>query len=230
MIRRVLSCGLLLAGFAAAEAHDPYEVTTVVYLQSNRIDLYLEMEFPTAMTLAGLKPSRPDAVSNQFESALPQLQQLAGGFFEFTAGNHVVLPLRTNVELGVENHVQCRVEFATTEYRPLRFVPRGLRTATDAPYGVALTVLDMVNKKVLGQTALFADTPPAEFPASAMGDEPAPGTPATVLTANPGVVVTAVARTDAEKLPRSSSRLLALGLFVFVAILLLATRGFRTRA
>lgn len=150
----------------AARAHDPYEITSVAYIYSNRIELFMEMEFPTGMTLAGKKPVRDVAVLSQFEAALPRLQELAGNFFNLTAGNNVVLPLATNVELGVEDHIRLRLDFAPTPYRPLRFVARGLGgDSSENPYGTSLTVLDMVNQKVLGQTTLFAATPTAEFPA-----------------------------------------------------------------
>jgi len=157
--------GVLLLS-VSAQAHDPYEITSVVYIQSNRIELFMEMEFPTGMTLAGLVPSREVAAETQFEAGLLQLKNFAGGLFEITAGNNVVQPLQTNVELGVEMHIRGKVEFALTDYRPLRFVSRGLRAVPDVPYGVSLTVLDMVNQKVLGQAALFADSPAAEFPAA----------------------------------------------------------------
>jgi hypothetical protein len=156
---------LALSFGPSARAHDPYEITSVVYLQSNRIELFVELEFPTGMTLAGQKPTRDVATLSQFEAALPQLRKLAGGFYDFTAGNHVVPALATNVELGVEDHIRFRVDYATTPHRPLRFVARGLGgNADENPYGASLTVLDMVHKKVLGQTTLFAASAPAEFP------------------------------------------------------------------
>lgn len=149
----------------SARAHDPYEVTSVAYLYSNRIELFMEMEFPTGLTLAGQKPVRDVAVVSQFEAALPRLRELAGGFFAFTAGNNVVQPLSTNVELGVENHIRFQVNFAPTPYRPLKFGARGLgENSSENPYGTSLTVLDMVNQKVLGQATLFAATPTTEFP------------------------------------------------------------------
>ena len=163
---RVIILICLAALFATpAWAHDPYEITSVAYLYSNRIELFMEMEFPTGLTLAGQKPVRDVAVLTQFEAALPRLRELAGGFFEFTAGHNVVLPLATNVELGVEDHIRFRMEFTPTQYRPLRFVAHGLGSdSSENPYGTSLTVLDMVNQKVLGQTTLFAATPTAEFP------------------------------------------------------------------
>jgi len=156
----------MLLGVVSARAHDPYEITSVVYVRSNVIELFIEAEFPTGMTLAGLTPTRDVAAETQFEAGLPQLKNFAGGLFEITAGKNVVQPLQTNVELGVELHIRGRVEFALTDYRPLRFNPRGLKAVPDVPYGISLTVLDMVNQKVLGQSALFADSPAAEFPAT----------------------------------------------------------------
>lgn len=149
----------------SACAHDPYEITSVVYLHSNRVEVFMEMEFPTGMSLVGQKPAREIAAVTQFEAALPQLRELAGSFYDFTAGNHVVPSLATNVELGVEDHIRFRVDYATTPHRPLRFVARGLGgNADENPYGTALTVLDLVHKKVLGQATLFAASAPAEFP------------------------------------------------------------------
>lgn len=156
---------LLVGGSVSTRAHDPYEITSVAYIHSNRIELFVEMEFPTGMTLAGQKPVRDIAVLSQFETALPRLRELAGSFFNLTAGNNVVLPLSTNVELGVEDHIRFQIEFKPTPYRPLRLVARGLGAeSSESPYGTSLTVLDMVNQKVLGQTTLFAGSPTAEFP------------------------------------------------------------------
>jgi len=155
---------LLFASVLVAKAHDPFEIASVVYIQSNRIEILMEMEFAAGMILSRLEPSRNVSAEDQFESARPRLEQFVGGLFEITAGSNAVLPLRTNVQLGVEAHIRGQLEFALTDYRPLRFSAPGLRAVPDAPYGIWLTVLDMVNKKVLGQTILFADLTPANFP------------------------------------------------------------------
>lgn len=179
-----------------AAAHDPYEITSVVYVRSNVIELLVEMEFPAGMTLAGTKPVRDVAVLEQFEAALPKMRELAGGFFELTAGNNVVPALTTNVELGVENHIRFEVNYAPSAYRPLKFVARGLGpTDSDSPYGTSLTVLDMVHQKVLGQETLFASKPTAEFPprpAEIEGEPVKPDSPLIVpaTKANPPVSAT----------------------------------------
>jgi len=225
---------LLLAGVIAARAHDPYEITSVVYVQSNRIELFLEMEFPAAMTLAGLEPSRSVAAETQFENGLPQLKQFVGGLFEITAGNNVVQAMQTNVELGVELHIRGRLELVLTDYRPLRFVPRGLRIRPDSPYGVSLTVLDMVNKKVLGQTALFADSPAAEFPSdTAVATPLADPTLAVVATREPARVVPQTNESPAASEPgvQHQSRLpVAVVIIGGVSALLIAWRWSNSRA
>ena len=155
---------LLILFVTQSHAHDAYEITSVVYLQTNRIELFVEMEFPTAMKLAGLTPTRDVAVLSQVEAGLTRLREAAGGFYEITAANNVIQPLVTNVEMVVDDHIQFRVEFANTPHRPLRFAARSLKAlAEQGGYGASLTVLDMVNKKVLGQTTLFADAPTMEF-------------------------------------------------------------------
>lgn len=186
----VLVGGLL----TSAMAHDPYEIASVVYIQSNRIEVFLEMEFPTGIRLAGLEPSLQTSAESQFAAAVPRLEQFAGGLFEISAGNQVLLPLRTNVELGVETHIRGQLEMALTDSRPLRFDPRGLRVVQGAPYGVSLTVLDMVNKKVIGQAALFADSLPADFPATDSTLNSTVGS--TLVAAKTGEPVTATVTTN----------------------------------
>jgi len=181
---------ICLLGLASniARAHDPYEITSVAYVRSNVIELFIEMEFPAGMRLAGVEPVRDVAVLSQFEKAQPQLTALAGSFFDFTAGNNKVAALTTNVSLGVEDHIQFKLEYAATPLRPLQFTARGLRSGTDSPYGTSLTVLDMVNQKVLGQTTLFADSPRADFPPPLPEtDVPSPAAPVTSASPNPAI-------------------------------------------
>ncbi len=163
---------------ASTKAHDAYEITSVVYMQSNRIELFAEMEFPTAMKLAGLNPTKDVAVLSQFEAGLPRLLEAAGNFYEITAANNVIQPLSTNVAMVVDDHIQFRVEFASTSHRPLRFAARSLKAlAEQGGYGASLTVLDMVNKRVLGQTTLFADAPTTEFSVTNQYVRPVPPAP-----------------------------------------------------
>jgi hypothetical protein len=228
MRRLALLFGLAVTAVFTAKAHDPYEIASVVYIQSNRIEVFMEMEFATGMMLAGQKPSRDVAAASRFGAAQSQLEQFLGGLLEVTAGNNVMLPLRTNVELGVETHIRGQLEFALTDYRPLSFVPRGLRAVQDAPYGVSLTVLDMVNRKVLGQAALFADSPPADFPATVSTLNPLAGpTLAVVKTDEPtalSVTTNRPARPAEANKPGRPRLLAALAVFASVAILLVAWR------
>jgi len=168
---------LVLIFVTAARAHGPYEISSVVYLQSNHIELSAEMEFPTGLMLAGLKPSSEAAAARQFEAALPQLRELAGSFYKITAGGNLLVPGRTNVELGVEGHIRFQLDFALTTARPLRFVLNGLKKADQQmTYGASLAVLDMVNRKILSQTMLFNDAPVAEFLAASTLARPATNT------------------------------------------------------
>ena len=166
---------LIAAGIASnVVAHDPYEISSVAYVYSNRIELFVECEFATGMRLAGIEPFPNQAEASQFESHQAELRNFAGSFFTFTAGNNAVLPRQTNVTLEVENHIRTHLEFAPTPYRPLQFSASGLRNISESPYGTTLTVLDMVNQKVLGQTTLFAESAPAEFPPREPQSDPAP--------------------------------------------------------
>ncbi len=199
MSRLVQILGYTLVAIGVCHAHDPYEISSVVYLRSNQIELFIEMEFPTGMMLAGEKPSRDLDAQSQFEAAVPGLEQLAGGLFEFTAGNHALVALRTNVVLGVEDHIQCKVEYASTDYRPLRLVQRGLRGVSDSGYGISLTVLDMVNQKVLGQTTLFADSIAAEFPPDLAGAN-------SNIAAAPTLAVSETTESQVEVAPHAAAK------------------------
>jgi hypothetical protein len=163
---KTISLLLLLVLVALpGRALDSNEIATTVQIHSNRIELKMEMAFPTAMRLAGWTPSPEIAAATQFEQAQPALRILAGMFFDFTAGNHRLTATRTNAQLGMENHIHLELEFAPTPHRPLRLMPQGLLVAgPEHPYGVTLTVQDMVNQKVLGQTTLFLANATAEFP------------------------------------------------------------------
>jgi hypothetical protein len=162
---KTISTLLLLLLALSARALDANEIATTVQLHSNRIELKMEMAFPTALRLAGWSQSPEVAAATQFEQAQPALRNLAGMFFDFTAGNHRLTATRTNAQLGVENHIHLELEFPPTPHRPLRLMPQGLLVAgPEHPYGVTLIVQDLVNQKVLGQTTLFQANATAEFP------------------------------------------------------------------
>jgi hypothetical protein len=164
---------LLILVALPGRALDSNEIATTVQVHSNRIELKMEMAFPTAMRMAGWTPSPEIAAATQFEQAQPALRILAGMFFDFTAGNHRLTATRTNAQLGMENHIHLELEFAPTPHRPLRLMPQGLLVAgPEHPYGVTLTVQDMVNQKVLGQTTLFMANAAAEFPAKPAVETP----------------------------------------------------------
>ena len=188
------------------------------------------------MTLAGEPPSRANAVSSQFEAAVPHLEKLAGGFLEITAGNHAVSPLRTNVQLSVEDHIQCKVEFAPTDHRPLRVVPRGLRGVADSPYGISLTVIDMVKKQVLGQAVFFANSLAAEFPVTTPDSIAPPLATPTLAVTKPGLAASVATETNASSREADTDRslrsrsLLPLVILAAVGVLLVASRRLKPRA
>lgn len=156
---------LLLLGVTPARAHDPYEITSVAYVYSNRIELTVELEFPTAFKLIS-RPLQPDvAAVSQFEAALPALRAAAGGFFTFSVAGQPCSATHTNAEIGWEDHILLRLTYPPTPHRPLNFQAPGLKPfGGESPYGTTLTVLDMEAQKVLGQTTFFASTPAADFP------------------------------------------------------------------
>jgi hypothetical protein len=181
----------LVAGTVCAWAHDPFEITSTIRLESNRTVVEIEMEFRAAMRLAGV-PRAVEAADSavQFQSKLPELQRQAAQFFELGNAGGKLMVTGTNVTLGVEDHVKFNLEFPATR-DGLRVNAAGLKMlGEEGPFGTSVTVLDMVNLKVLGQSVLFASSPVAEFAPSA----PSAPMPTTVNLAT-NLPTTAVAAT-----------------------------------
>ena len=155
---------VLLSLTLSAFAHDPYEISSTVRLETNRTLVEVEMEFNGAMLLAGEPRSRePADQAALFQAKLPELRRQAGQFFEVGSASGAMVATGTNVTLGVENHVKFDLEYPATR-AGLKLNATGLRTLSErGPFGVSVTVLDMVNMKVLGQPVLFAHSPAAEF-------------------------------------------------------------------
>ena len=158
---------LLVLTFASlrAFAHDPYEITSTLSLYSNRTELRVEMEARTALLFAGHSASvTSDQIPALFTSLHDALTDTASRFLEFHAGDTELRPEKASLLLGVEDHLQFNLQFPRVRGQSIRCEPRVLQAFTnEGPYGISLTVLDMVNKKVLGQSVLFRDTPAADF-------------------------------------------------------------------
>jgi len=166
IILRLLVLLSMISGWVAL-AHDPHEISSRAYLRSNRLDLEIDMEFSVAVLVAGV--DRTEAAGqlegDLFQRMVPRLREEAAGFFQVFAGEDELPVLQTEVSLGNENHVRLSVAFPLPDSQPLGFNARGLqRLGVEGPYGTTLTVLDMVNQKVLGQPVLFAHDSTIDIP------------------------------------------------------------------
>jgi len=160
---RLLTILVWLCPLGRVLAHDLYEITSTASIFTNSIEVQVEMEFRTALRLAGVETAQPPS-EELFRANQSRLLATAGNFFQVFAGGNLLTLRSTNVTLGVENHVQFRLEFPASRFRPLRFTADGLKPFEgQGPYGTTLTVLDMVNKKVLGQTVLYPASATGEF-------------------------------------------------------------------
>lgn len=152
---------LLLVIHWPALAHDPYEIASTAYLRSNRLDLEVQMELHTAALLAGADPREFGHVPDDelFTQVAPQLETEATVFFQILAGDGELVLTDAAVALAADAHVRFGLTYPLPRDQPLRFNAKGLRRLTgEGPYGTTLTVLDMVNQKVLGQTVLFDES------------------------------------------------------------------------
>jgi hypothetical protein len=152
----ILSLAVLFA--SNARAHDPFEITATSYLRTNQLELFIEMEPRPARLLSGAPATiEPEIVLSQLELKAPTLVRIWSGPTELK-------PTSITAMEGTENHAQLRLLYPLPPVGPFRIeTPLLAQLETEGPYGVTLTVLDMVNQKVLGQSVLFADTPEAAF-------------------------------------------------------------------
>ena len=164
---RVNWCSLvvLLLGSLCAFAHDPYEITSTLSLYSNRTELRVEMEARTALLFAGYGALvTSEQIPAIFTSLHEALTDTASRFFKVTAAGRDMYPEKASLLLGVEDHIQFTLQLPRARGQSIRCEPSILHAFTnEGPYGISLTVLDMVNKKVLGQSVLFRDSSAAEF-------------------------------------------------------------------
>jgi hypothetical protein len=223
-VRRPLLAILLVSAAFSGFAHDPYGLTATAYLWTNRVDLTVVMEFRTGLRLAGVEPRPPAGVSttNWFAENRAALLACGKSFCQIESGKNLLPVSAVEVTLGVEDHIEMQLEYPAATERPLRFDAAGLKTlAGQGQYGVALTVLDMVNGKVLGQPVIFADAPSFVAEVAPSAKDLASGS---AIAAAPNAIVSPVNTSSspdqAKKTPEKS---LGWALISGVAVLLLLT-------
>ena len=93
----------------------------------------------------------------------PALENAAKNFFQVSTAEKNLRADSATAQLGVENHVMFTVEFPAPGAQPVVISVPGLAPlAPEGQYGVGLTVLDMVRKKVLGQHVFASANPLAQ--------------------------------------------------------------------
>ena len=150
---------------STAFAHDPLEISATVYLHTNRLELRAVMMRKTILFAADHQgvPLLDFSIPAEREEALPMLRSLAPGLFTLTCGTNVLIPTDTKVILGAEDHVGFNLVFPTTN-KPVKFDAKLLaHLPAQDPYGVNVTVLDLVNNRVLEQKLLNAPNPTIEI-------------------------------------------------------------------
>jgi hypothetical protein len=149
-----------------ALAHDPYEITSTLSLYSNRTELRVEMEARTALLFAGHNALvTSEQIPGIFTSLHEALTDTASRFLKLTTAGRDLHPEKTSLLLGVEDHLQFTLQFPRVRGGSIHCEARVLQAFTnEGPYGISLTVLDLVNKKVLGQSVLFKGSSAADFP------------------------------------------------------------------
>lgn len=147
-----------------ARAHNPYEITGTASVLSNRFEVTAVFEYRAARLLTGRGWATNQVDETlEFAAMKSELESAAGKFFQLsTAGK--ILPLNSiTAELGVENHITLTISYPAIGETPVTISAPGLSVLTDeGQYGVGMTVLDMVRKKVLGQHVFSSANPLAQ--------------------------------------------------------------------
>lgn len=197
---------LLLITSQRCLAHDPYEITANVRIETNRTAVEIEMEFNTAMLLVGGPRATAAQQTAWFQTKLPELQQAAARFFELGDADGALVASGTNVTLGVENHVKLNLEFPRA-HGGLKLHATAVKSlGAHGPYGVSVTVLDMVNLKVLGQSVLFSNSAAAEFgEVVKVAEFPAAASPSNAPAPKPAMPAAATTGSGAQPSKRGVS-------------------------
>ena len=173
-----------------AFGHDPLEISATVYLHTNRLELRAVMMRKAVLLAADHQgvPLLDFSIPAERDEAMPMLRSLAPGLFTLTCGTNVLTASDVKVILGAEDHVGFDFTFpveiknenlrmknsetATTNSFPLsafHFPLCSLNARLLAqlpkqdPYGVNVTVLDLVNNEVWEQKLLNAQNPVMEI-------------------------------------------------------------------
>jgi hypothetical protein len=119
------------------------------------------------MLLAG-EPGLPVGdEAKTFQTMRPALANASDRSFRILVAGNELAALETKISLGVENHIRVEKTYSLLNTQGFLMDIPALRQLSDqGPYGASVTVLDMENKKVLGQSVLFASNPVAEFKVS----------------------------------------------------------------
>lgn len=149
--RKTLLMLLLLAACAGRVlAHNPMTSWAVASLQTDRVELEVDMSAESAWTLlGGSQDSAPDVGGE-----LPKLKVLGSSLYKVSAGGAELSPNSAEVELREEDGVGFLLVYPRPAGAPLRFEAAFLRSLT-ADHRTALTLKD-TDGKVLRTEVLTA--------------------------------------------------------------------------
>jgi hypothetical protein len=166
----------LLASAAAAQAHDPFEITTDAHVSGDGggMTLHTTMSLLTAARacLTGRDALHAPAPGD-IGRFTPQFRACVRDYYDVRAGGETLAPDTVSLALTVEGDVDGWVRFPRPTRSPLVLDAVGLRKLAPRA-GVVLTVTGP--RTFLGQKVLRPDD--ARFEVGITGDAEALGTPA----------------------------------------------------
>jgi hypothetical protein len=154
---------LVVSLFASsAAAHDANEITTRVYLQTNRLEVRLTIAASTARLMVQADGHDVADLDNaeEFGRARSLLAASAARLLQISADGKPLTPLETEVRRSVEDHLEFKVIYPRPAPGSLRLNAIRLnQLPSDQTYGALVTVVDVVNQVFLSQKLLNTADP-----------------------------------------------------------------------
>lgn len=151
----------LLALSPAAQAHDPFEITTDAKVFRERLTLHVAMSSRTAAALCwGLGRDPNDFEQSDLDEFPERFRACARSLYRVTSRGALLEPTSVRVRLSVEHDFEATLLYPPAAPGPLRFEATQLSRLASRDYGAVLTAVS--ESTVLGQMLLRADQPALE--------------------------------------------------------------------
>lgn len=162
---RLAALSILLAACAAAPAalaHDPYEITSDLRVETKHLELRVTFARLTALKVAAPETGgRKQFGPNQFDEVKAALEQCARRAIRLSVAGQPLAPSEVEASLTIESDIEFRLVLPRPAAGPVRFEAAFLRDLEDPGYAAVVQVIH--RRKVIKHELLRRDAPVAEL-------------------------------------------------------------------